>query len=226
MNTLPLSPTNRAPSAARLLILLALFGATFYLLQGVSGTVRTPIQKPLSNFPLQLDEWKTISSHKSSDAVIKMLGVDDYIEYNYANPEGRTLNFYAAFYESVGTGGGYHSPKNCIPGGGWGIDSTKTIEVHPTNGKPPVMVSEMLIRNGNEYQVVVYWYQNRGRIIASEYWEKIYLVLDAILMKRRDGTFVRLMAPVQDGSIAQTEQHLQRFAGLAMAELEHFLPGR
>jgi EpsI family protein len=88
------------------------------------------------------------------------------------------------------------------------------------------MVSEMLIRNGNEYQVVVYWYQNRGRIIASEYWEKIYLVLDAILMKRRDGTFVRLMAPVQDGSIAQTEQHLQRFAGWAMAELEHFLPGR
>ena len=226
MKTLPLSPTNRTPSIARLLILLILFGATFYLLQGVSCTVRTPIQQPLSGFPLQLNEWKTFSSQKSSDAVIKMLGVDDYIEYNYANPEGRTLNFYAAFYESVGTGGGYHSPKNCIPGGGWGIDSSKTIEVHPANGKPPVMVSAMLIRNRNEYQVVVYWYQNRGRIIASEYWEKIYLVLDAILMKRRDGTFIRLMAPVRDGNIAQTEQLLQQFAAFTMAELEHFLPGR
>jgi EpsI family protein len=192
----------------------------------VSGTVRTPIQQPLSGFPVQLNEWRTISSHKSTDEVIKLLGVDDYIEYNYANPQGRIVNFYAAFYESVGTGGGYHSPKNCIPGGGWGIDSTKTVEVHPANGQPPVTVSAMLIRNRNEYQVVFYWYQNRGRIIASEYWEKIYLVLDAILMKRRDGTFVRLMAPVEDGNIAQTERQLQQFAALTMAELKHFLPGR
>jgi EpsI family protein len=217
MTTLPLSTANRTPSRTRLIILIVLFAATFYLLQGVSGTVRTPIQQPLINFPVQLNEWKTISSRKSTDEVIKMLGVDDYIEYNYTNPEGRIVNFYAAFYESVGTGGGYHSPKNCIPGGGWGIDSTKTIAVQPTNGKPPVTVSTMLIRNRNEYQIVFYWYQNRGRIIASEYWEKIYLVLDAILMKRRDGTFVRLMAPVQQ---------LQQFAALTMAELEHFLPGR
>jgi len=218
-------PKNKL-SVRRVLLVLVLLMGTFFLLQGVSGTVRTPIKQPLSTFPVVLGEWHALSSRKSTDAVIEMLGVDDYIEYNYATPSGRELNFYAAFYESVGTGGGYHSPKNCIPGGGWGIDSVKTIEVQPAQGRSAVNVSEMLIRNGNEYQVVVYWYQNRGRIIASEYWEKIYLVLDAIFMKRRDGTFVRLMAPVQEGDIAQTEQLLQRFAGLAMVELEHFLPGR
>lgn len=226
MNSIPLSHTKPGLSSTRLLIVIVLFCATFFLLQGVSGTIRTPIKQPLNNFPVHLNEWTTISSRKSTEDVIKLLGVDDYIEYNYANPEGRIINFYAAFYESVGTGGGYHSPKNCLPGGGWGIDSVKTIEVPQVNGKPPLTISEMLIRNGNEYQIVVYWYQNRGRIIASEYWEKIYLVLDAILMKRRDGTFVRLMAPVQGNNIAQTEQQLQRFAGLAMAELTNFLPGR
>ncbi len=46
-------------------------------------------------------------------------------------------------------------------------------------GKNYSTVSEMLIRSGPNYQVVLYWYQNKGRIIASEYWEKIYLVLDA-----------------------------------------------
>jgi len=226
MNSISSSSSGKPLSIPRLLIVLALFGATFFLLHGVTGTVRTPIKQPLEKFPLQVDNWKVISSHKSSDQVIKILGVDDYIEYNYTGPTGQTINFYAAFYESVGTGGGYHSPKNCIPGGGWGIDSIKTVQVPAPKGSPPVKVSEMLIRNGSEYQIVFYWYQNRGRIIASEYWEKIYLVLDAVLMKRRDGTFVRLMAPVHAGDITKTEQELQHFASLAMNELTKFLPGR
>lgn len=221
-----ISPAENRLSLYRVLLVFALLLSTFFLLRGVSGTVRTPIKQPLRTFPVVLGGWTVLSSQKSTDAVIKMLGVDDYIEYNYTDLSGQVLNFYAAFYESVGTGGGYHSPKNCIPGGGWGIDSVKNIAVHPANGGSPATVSEMLIRNGNEYQVVVYWYQNRGRIIASEYWEKIYLVWDAIVLKRRDGTFIRLMAPVKDGNIEQTEHHLQQFAGLAMVELEHFLPGR
>lgn len=220
------SATENNTSPYRVLMVLALLVTTYLLLQGVSGTVRTPIKQSLNNFPSTLGEWKVLSSRASTDEVVKMLGVDDYVEYNYANPAGRALNFYAAFYESVGTGGGYHSPKNCIPGGGWGIDSVKTVQLAPSDGRAPVTVSEMIIRNRNEYQVVMYWYQNRGRIIGSEYWEKIYLVLDAVLMKRRDGTFVRLMAPVANGTIEQTEQQLQGFAPLAMKELERFLPGR
>lgn len=220
------SATENNTSPYRVLMVLALLVTMYLLLQGVSGTVRTPIKQSLNNFPSTLGEWKVLSSRASTDEVVKMLGVDDYVEYNYANPAGRALNFYAAFYESVGTGGGYHSPKNCIPGGGWGIDRVKTVQIAPTDGRAPVTVSEMIIRNRNEYQVVMYWYQNRGRIIGSEYWEKIYLVLDAVLMKRRDGTFVRLMAPVADGTIEQTEQQLQGFAPLTMKELERFLPGR
>lgn len=220
------SATENNTSPYRVLMVLALLVTTYLLLQGVSGTVRTPIKQSLNNFPSTLGEWKVLSSRASTDEVVKMLGVDDYVEYNYANPAGRALNFYAAFYESVGTGGGYHSPKNCIPGGGWGIDRVKAVQIAPTDGRAPVTVSEMIIRNRNEYQVVMYWYQNRGRIIGSEYWEKIYLVLDAVLMKRRDGTFVRLMAPVANGTIEQTEQQLQGFAPLAMKELERFLPGR
>ncbi|WP_306549723.1 exosortase C-terminal domain/associated protein EpsI [Desulfobulbus sp.] len=205
--------------------MLFLLGSTFVLLQGVSGTLRTPIKQTLGKFPTMLADWKALSSRESTEAVVKMLGVDDYIEYNYADSTGRAVNFYTAFYESVGTGGGYHSPKNCIPGGGWGIDAVTTVEIQP-KGRVSVTVSEMIIRNRNEYQVVFYWYQNRGRIIYSEYWEKIYLVRDAILMKRRDGAFVRLIAPAPGGDIQQAEKTLQQFAGLAISELDNFLPGK
>jgi len=222
--------TSRLPenhiSLYRVLVVLVLLGSTFFLLQGVSGTVRTPIKQSLAKFPTILGDWQAVSSRESSQAVVKMLGVDDYIEYNYVAPVLPSLNFYAAFYESVGTGGGYHSPKNCIPGGGWGIDAVKTVEIVSTGRQQPVRVAEMIIRNRNEYQVVMYWYQNRGRIIHSEYWEKVYQVLDAIVLKRRDGTFVRLMAPAPNGDIQQAERTLQQFAGLVLAELDNFLPGR
>jgi len=224
--TFTASSPSKAISPLRVLIILACIGATFFLLQGVSGTHRTPIKQSLAQFPTILGDWQAKSSRESTDAVIKMLGVDDYIEYNYASPRSLSVNFYAAFYESVGTGGGYHSPKNCIPGGGWGIDAVKTVTIQPKGGQAPVTVAEMIIRNRNEYQVVLYWYQNRGRIIDSEYWEKIYLVLDAILKKRRDGTFVRLMAPAPNGDIQQAEKVLQQFAAQAVTELDNFLPGR
>ena len=213
-------------SPLRLLIVLVLVGCTFFLLQGVSGVRRTPIKQSLAKFPITLGDWQAKSSRQSTDEVIKMLGVDDYIEYNYSTPAGQPVNFYAAFYESVGTDGGYHSPKNCIPGGGWGIDAVKTVTFQPKGDQAPVTVAEMIIRNRNEYQVVFYWYQNRGRIISSEYWEKVYLVLDAILKKRRDGTFVRLMTPAPNGDIQQAEKILQQFATLAVTELDNFLPGR
>lgn len=214
-------------SLFRTILLLVIFGVTTFLLQDVAGVNRTPILQPLAKFPVVLgDAWQATSSRKSSDDVIQLLGVDDYIEYNYSNSANRIVNFYAAFYEAVGKGAGYHSPKNCIPGGGWGIESTDIIPIDPKGSDASVKISEMLIRNGNEYQVVYYWYHNRGRIIYSEYWEKIYLVLDSILKKRRDGTFVRLMTPVADGNISEARKRLREFAEIVMPELDNFLPGR
>lgn len=213
-------------SFTRTAIVLCFLLATFFLLQDVSGVVGTPIKQTLADFPKKIDNWQVQSSRESSEEVIKMLGVDDYIEYNYQGKENRGVNFYAAYYEAVGGGVGYHSPKNCIPGGGWGIETVRKVTLTPKGKETAVSVSEMVIRNGNEYQVVFFWFQNRGRIIYSEYWEKIYLVVDAILSKRRDGTFVRLMSYAPDGNLEQAEAVLKEFASLTITELENYLPGR
>lgn len=213
-------------SLPRVFILLVLISGTFFLLQNVSGVHRTPIKQPLALFPAKLDDWQVVSTNKSSNSVVEMLGVDDYLDYNYTSPNRLGVNLYVAFYESVGVGGGYHSPRNCIPGGGWGIDSVREVQVVPHGRQAPVNVMTMIIRNRNEYQLVMYWYQNRGRVIHSEYWEKIYQVLDAILLKRRDGTFVRLIAPAPGGNIPQAEETLKQFAALTVTELDNFLPGR
>ena len=213
---------------SRVLVLLVCFMATFVLMQrGLTGVHATKIKKSLRSFPSQIGAWKLVGSRASAPEVVKMLGVDDYIDYTYVDASGRKINLYVGFYETVGGGKGYHSPKNCLPGGGWGIDRTSVVRLSPADRTgEPVGVSEMLIREGSDYQVVLYWFQNRGRIIASEYWEKIYLVLDALLKKRRDGAFVRVMAQVPDGRIQETEEVAKEFATLALAELDEYLPGR
>ncbi|WP_319548665.1 exosortase C-terminal domain/associated protein EpsI [Desulfogranum marinum] len=212
-------------SLYRTILLSGIILATFFLLQDVTGVQRVPIKKSLSYFPTKIDTWQVISKRNSSDSVIQLLGVDDYIEYNYQDIDGHSVNFYAAFYEAVGNGTGYHSPKNCIPGGGWGIDEINTISITPKERSKSVKISEMIIRNGSEYQVVFYWYQNRGRIISSEYFEKIYLVLDSIFKNRRDGTFIRLMSYAPNKDIKGARQRLIAFAEASLPELDNFIPG-
>lgn len=213
-------------SKARVLIIITLLAATWYTLQTTSQVTATPIKKSLSLFPHQIADYHLSNSFQSSAGVIEMLGVDDYIQYNYIDEANTYINLYAGFYKAVGVSGSYHSPKNCLPGGGWGIDTVKKVVLETgIENKRQSTVSEMLIRNGAEYQVVIYWYQNRGRIIASEYWEKIYLVLDALFKGRRDGTFVRIMTVAQDGDIKGAEARIKSFAEQVMPLLDQYLPG-
>ncbi|MBU1568762.1 MAG: EpsI family protein [Proteobacteria bacterium] len=214
-------------SKGRVFTVIALFAITWYLLQMTSEVTPVPIKKALALFPHQVGGYHLSKSFQSSAGVVELLGVDDYLQYNYIDDTNTGINLYVGYYKAVGVSGGYHSPKNCLPGGGWGIDRVKEVVLRGgAIGEKQATVSQMLIRNGAEYQMVLYWYQNRGRIIASEYWEKVYLVLDAMLMQRRDGTFIRIMAVVPDKQIEATEEKLKKFAEQTMTLLEDHLPGR
>ncbi len=207
-------------------ILLLTLGAWF-ILQNSSSVTAVPIKQSLTSFPKIIGQWQMIHSSQSAEDVIEMLGVDDSISYTYSNPAGQLITLYVGYYSAVGVTGEYHSPKNCLPGGGWGIDAINpyTLKIG-IEGESQSVISEMLIRSGNQYQVVLYWYQNRGRIIGSEYWEKIYLVLDALRLGRRDGTFVRIMSTVQGDDITKASDEAGAFAELVMKTLESYLPGR
>ena len=214
------------PKKITLTVLLLTLG-TWFLLQNSSSVTAVPIKQSLASFPKSIGQWQMVHSSQSADDVIEMLGVDDDIHYTYRNSEGTLITLYVGYYSAVGVTGAYHSPKNCLPGGGWGIDAINPYTLGiGIEGDAQSVVSEMLIRNGNKYQVVLYWYQNRGRIIGSEYWEKIFLVVDALRLGRRDGTFVRIMSTVQGENIEKASQEAGAFAEQVMKTLESYLPGR
>jgi EpsI family protein len=207
----------------RVFLVLLLFAATWYVLHITAGVKAVPIKQSLAGFPQRLGDYHLSGAFQSSAAELTMLGVDDYIQYNYINSAGERINLYVGYYSAVGVTGSYHSPKNCLPGGGWNIASARQASLDV--GGKRTAIAEMLVQNGADQQVVMYWYQNRGRIIASEYWEKFWLLIDSFFMGRRDGAFVRVMTLVADGQVAAAEQRARGFAEMALPALNGFLPG-
>ena len=219
---MPLRLSNK-----RLVTVLLLFALTFVGLHLTNSVKEIPIKQSLSGFPTTIMDWRVVRKSTFEAPVIALLGVTDYISYDYANENRQLLNFYISYFNAVGVTGEYHSPQNCLPGGGWNLVSVEDVTLPPTNAFPkPTRIRKAIVQKAADRQIVLYWYQNRGRIISSEYWEKIYLVLDAIFKQRRDGSFIRIMGVVPKGVSQELfTREMLSFAQNTMQIATEFLPG-
>ena len=153
--------------------------------------------KPFETFPMGIGEW-TGNTSKFDQKVYDILGVEDSILASYQDNNGDSVQLYVGFYQSQKEGDLIHSPKNCMPGSGWNIlkTSIETVDVGQNGTEKNIDVIKLILVKGSQKQVVLYWFQSRGRIISSEYMQKIWLVIDSITKHRTDGSFVRLISPV------------------------------
>jgi len=199
-----------------------LMALTLVLHHYVSQAEAVPSTTPLSTFPTQIGEWKG-NTDRFDDKIYEVLGVDDSFLANYFGPDNRLIQLYVGFYGSQREGDIIHSPRNCMPGGGWNITRTtdKTLDIGD-GGK--ATVRQLLLEKGKQKQIVLYWFQSRGRIISSEYSQKIYLVMDAIFRNRTDGSFVRLITPVVDDDEETAAAALERFGERLIPLLSNYIP--
>jgi EpsI family protein len=70
---------------------------------------------------------------------------------------------------------------------------------------------------------MIYWYQGRGRAVASEYWGKIYTVFDSVRRRRSDGAMVRVMVPLGNSS-EEAQKTAVEMASQAANQLTEFVP--
>jgi EpsI family protein len=110
-------------------------------------------------------------------------------------------NFYVGYYATQRDGASYHSPLNCLPGSGWTLSSPDTVTISRADGTTFV-ANKYIIQNGEYKSLMIYWYQGRGRAVASEYWGKVYTVIDSVLRRRSDGALVRVTVPFHDSETA------------------------
>jgi exosortase D (VPLPA-CTERM-specific) len=182
---------------------------------------RTEIIPPRTmfpEFPLELGNWHGEQS-AMEETITQFLGLTDYILANYKNEKSETINFYAAYYESQRKGVSPHSPRVCIPGGGWQIaDISRTLA-----GNLPI--NRIVIKKEDNTQLVYYWFQQRGRQFANEYFMKWYLFKDALLLNRTDGALVRITTAVaKNENIQDADNRLTAFAQQVAPVLPKFIP--
>jgi EpsI family protein len=119
-----------------------------------------------------------------------------------------------------------HSPRTCLPGGGWKIVEFEEVSVPGvTAAGVPLRVNRSLMAFGSNRQLVYYWFQQRGRVVTSEYMAKWYLFWDSLTMNRSDGALVRLIVPIaESGAPSDADSDLARFARDIEPLLERYVP--
>jgi EpsI family protein len=190
-------------------------------LHALSHGEPVPLSDPLKDFPSDLGAWH--GSDVPLDAsILKVAAVDDYLNRVYRSSDGKTMGLYVGYYKSQQTGDAIHSPKNCLPGSGWEPVTAGHLNLSlPDGSLAPVNL--YVIEKGLDRQLVLYWYQSHGRIIASEYWAKLYMVHDAIRMNRTDSALVRIVMPFKQDRQAAQERAVA-FAQQMLAPLASFIP--
>ncbi len=179
-------------------------------------------QVNLATFPAKLQGW--VGYRESlSQIVVDTLGVTDYLKINYYNPKysDDPVNLYVAYYKNQRKGVSPHSPKVCMPGGGWEIVDFMRTEL---DGLP---VNRVIIRKGLEEQLVYYWFIERGLPVANEYIKKWWLLKDAIVHNRTDGSLVRIVTRIDKKSgLAAAEDRAAKFIQIANSALIETLPNK
>ncbi len=183
----------------------------------------TPPAKPLSDFPRQIAGYTMAVETPFDKETIDVLGVTDYINRIYTSPTAGELGLYVGYFRSQRTGATIHSPKNCLPGAGWQPVQSTIYPLKLDDGRS-VPINLYIIQKGLEEQVVLYWYQAHGRVVASEYWGKVYLVYDALRLNRTDAALVRITVPVAPGQEEVARGHAITFAKQITSDLEQIIP--
>jgi exosortase D (VPLPA-CTERM-specific) len=175
------------------------------------------------DFPTTLSPWtgkRIVMEKKYRD----LLNFDDYLMADFTDSINPPVNLYVAYYESQRKGSSIHSPRSCIPGGGWKIQSVtnKTLDV---NGKP-VETNRVLIQKGRTRQLVYYWFDQRGRNLTNEYLVKWFLFWDALTQHRTDGALVRYTTVISNTEdLGSAENRLVKFMQTATPLLDQYIPG-
>ena len=186
-----------------------------------SEPIAVPLTLPFDEFPRELSTWRGMDGPPVDPEVAKVLGADDYVNRVYLDAQGAEVGLWVAYYGSQQQGDAIHSPLNCLPGTGW----TPVAHSRPLiqAGDSRFRVNRYVVAKRGDRQLVTYWFQGRGRVVASEYANKGYLLLDAVRLRRTDGALVRVASTIR-GDERSADAATARFVTALQPALARWLP--
>jgi EpsI family protein len=214
-------PERFSPDIARRWLLAAAVLLSAWLAM-VALTRQRPVPpaRPLGHFPLQINRWRG-TSLPLAPRILRTLRLKDYLNRVYIDSRGHVVGLYIAYYPRQRFGDDIHSPKNCLPGAGWLPLQSGALTLALAGRQ--ISVNRYVVARGSDRELVLYWFQQQGRIIRSEYWSKAFQIWDGIIRRRSDAALVRIVVPV-GATAARAQARGVAFVRLLSARLPAYLP--
>lgn len=195
----------------------------FLFVSSTRGQKAVPLSAPIESVLPSLDGY-SVRDQKVSDEERRVAGMTNYVARVYSRNTLVAFTTLVSYYDRQTRGKSIHSPRNCLPGAGWEILSGGTQTV-TANGAAYVL-NRVMLKNRGALAVVYYWYQGRGRVVASEYAVKWNLLRDAALRGHTEEALVRVVVPVQpaaDGTPREAEARVAEASSLGQVIAERLI---
>ncbi len=215
-------PLDRAYWTATVVVIMVVI--SFFILPAKRDDVKIS-RKEFSDFPMILGDWN--GKAQSMDRIlVDALNLGDYLLANYVNNRQQAVNLYVAYYASQSKGASIHSPRACLPGGGWEMKTfTQRIVEGVQTGSQPFQVNRAEIQLGESKQLVYYWFQMHGRGISNEYLLKWFVFWDALTRNRTDAALVRVTTPLGPGEgFSDADSRLTDFVKTLNPHVSNYVP--
>jgi EpsI family protein len=209
-------------TAAKLLSVVLV--AQVAMVYGFTRHEVVPPNKPLAEVPHEFGAWKLHQEGVVEKEVQDVLKADELLTRTYTHA-GQNIgaHLFVAYFRSQRTGQAPHSPKNCLPGSGW-VPSVSDVITTDIPGRGPIEMNRYVVARGEQKSLVLYWYQSRDRVVASEYKAKAYVVADALRYNRTDTALVRVTVPIVGSNVDGAQQAAMDFVRSFYAPLRQHFP--
>jgi len=210
---------DKSKAIAGIAIALSLLvGASTYALRAQRTAPGLP---KLDLLPLRFDQYAG-TEERFDSATYVVLGADTTTLRRYAGADGIPIWLFVAYFGAQNYGEQIHSPRNCLPGGGWNIVSHEHVPLI-LPGRGEVTSNRLLIESQGNQQIMHYFFLTRVGPVASEYRLKLELARAALTFKPRDAVFVRVSSPVREDGPEGADQRCRDLLSQAMPLLSHGL---
>jgi EpsI family protein len=133
------------------------------------------------------------------------------------------IGLFMAYFKSQKYGSQIHSPKHCLPGGGWRIENIRPYMLTLPDGTQKE-INQVIIADKNFKSVMFYWYETRSGAIRSEYGLKLDLVKNSLSLNPTDAAIVRVTIDTPENDIKAASKRGLQFIETFYPYIKQALP--
>jgi len=152
----------------------------------------------LESLPTKIGSWTASGNGELEASVREYLKPDNYILRDYiSDTNSAPMGAFIAYFKSLQSSYGPHSPRVCLPGTGWLVRSSAIVNLRMPDWHGDFPVNQFELERDGKKILVMYWYQNKRNVWAEEFRAKLYLLPDLLRYRQFDVSLIRIITPLE-----------------------------